>query len=115
MSDKPRKRKKEKIENVEVIDFSELGIKTGLDSVGRLVDLLNKCVEIDMSTLEIQTIRDREVAVVLVRYDDREERRHTFSSVIVKQLKAAKELYSNMKITARVVKVRNYYQLIGCK
>jgi len=112
---KPKKEPPKKIEKVEVLDFSELDIRVGLDSAGRLLDLLNKCVEFDMTTLEIQQFGEREVAVISVSYDNRSEKRHTFSEVIIKQLKAIKELYSNMRITAKIIKVRNYYQLVGCK
>ncbi|MCC6014104.1 MAG: hypothetical protein LM564_00175 [Desulfurococcaceae archaeon] len=109
MSDKPQKPK------VEVLDWSDLNLTPRLRSQGRLSELLNVCVEFDMATLEVSKWRDREVATILVRYGEKIERRHTFSEVVVKQLKAAKELFPEARITGKIVRRKNYYEITGCK
>jgi hypothetical protein len=97
-----------------IIDFSEVQISS-LNSVGRLTDLLGTCLEFDLSTLEEHEFRNRKAVTVVVRYNDKVERRHTFSEVIIKQLLSVRELYPNAKLTAKVVKYKNYFRLMGCK
>ena len=99
----------------EVIDFNDLGIKGGLNSQGRLTELLGECLEFDMSTLTEDEIKNRKVITIVVRYKDRTERRHTFSEVLIKQLKLARELYPNAIITGKIIKYKSYYQIIGCR
>ncbi|MCC6014460.1 MAG: hypothetical protein LM564_02000 [Desulfurococcaceae archaeon] len=108
MSERREERKRE------ILDWDDLRVDAGLASQGRLTELEDVCVEIDLSTLKIERFRDREVAIVTVRRKDRSERRHTFSEVIIRQLKMAKELYPDAVVTARVTKVKRYYQLTGC-
>ena len=109
MSDKPSKGR------VEVLDWSDLNLTLWLRSQGRLSELLNVCLEFDMSTLEISRWRDREVATILVRYGEKIERRHTFSEVVIKQLKNAKELYPEAKVTGRIIRRKSYYEIVGCR
>jgi len=97
-----------------VIDFSEVQVST-LNSSGRLTDVLGTCLEFDMSTLEEHEFKNRKAITVVVRYDGKVERRHTFSEVIIKQLLKVKELYPDAKLTAKVIKYKNYFRLIGCK
>jgi hypothetical protein len=106
--------RREEREERKILDWEDLGIGAGLASQGRLTELEDICIEIDLSTLRIEKFRDREVAIVTVRRKERTERRHTFSEVIIRQLKTAKELYPDAVVTAKVVKVKRYYQLVGC-
>jgi hypothetical protein len=106
--------KREERKEAKVLDWEDLGLGGGLESKGRLTELEDVCIEIDLSTLKIDKFRDRDVATVLVRHGDKIERRHTFSEVIIRQLKTAKELYPDAVVTAKVTKVKRYYQLTGC-
>jgi hypothetical protein len=108
-----RKGRKEEVKDL-VIDFSEVQIST-LNSNGRLTDLLGTCLEFDLSTIEEHDFKNRKAVTVVVRYGDKVERRHTFSEVLIKQLLMSKELYPNAKLTAKVIKYKNYFRLMGCK
>jgi len=106
--------KRDEGKEAKVLDWDDLGLPLGLESKGRLTELEDFCIEIDLSTLKIDKFRDRDVAVVLVRHGDKIEKRHTFSEVIIRQLKTAKELYPDAIVTVKVIKVKRYYQLTGC-
>lgn len=95
-----------------IVEFGEIK-KRSLDSVGGLTELRGKTLLItDVEFQEMGSLG--EVAVVTVEYTERGkkriEKRHTFSKVLISQLKAVKEyIEQGMKVQAKLTKRRNYY------
>ena len=93
-----------------VVDFKEV-YKGSLASNGQLTEMVDKTFLI--TSVEIQEMgRYGEVAVATIELNGVVQRRHTFSSVLVKQLKAIKEIIDEgKKVKATLRKVKRYYTL----
>jgi hypothetical protein len=100
----------EKGEEEKVVEFKEV-YRGGLGSDGQLTELVDKTFII--KGVEIQEMgKYGEVAVVTIIYDRVEQRRHTFSAVLIKQLKAIKEFTDKgKKVKCTLRKVKRYYTL----
>jgi len=99
-----------KEEEKAVVDFKEV-YRGSLQSDGQLTELVDKTFII--TGVEIQEMgKYGEVAVVTLSFNGAVQRRHTFSTVLLKQLKAIKEYTDKgkkVKVTLR--KVKRYYTL----
>jgi len=85
--------------------FSEVYKGASLNSAGQLIELVGK--EIILRDVEFSELGSYgEVAVVTVEYDGNVERRHTFSSVLIKQLKA---IQSELPVKTVIKKRKRYY------
>jgi hypothetical protein len=100
----------EKEEEKAVVEFKEV-YRGSLQSNGQLTELVDKTFVIQ--GVEIQEMgKYGEVAVVTIIYDRVEQRRHTFSAVLIKQLKAIKEFTDKgKKVKCTLRKVKRYYTL----
>ena len=99
---------KKKKNEEEIVEFSDV-YKGSLGSDGRLTDYVNEIMIIeDVEFTEIQNYG--EVAIVTVRIGKGKLRLHTFSQVLMKQLKAIKEITDQgKKVRARLVRRKRYY------
>jgi len=96
----------------DVIDFSEF-YKGSLGTEGSLSDLVNQ--EFIIRDVEFRaTEKYGEVAIVIVELDGHKAKYHTFSGVLMQQLKEIKkkldEGYKGVK--ARIKKVKRYYTFV---
>jgi hypothetical protein len=100
----------EKEEEKAVVEFKEV-YRGSLQSDGQLTELVDRTFII--KGVEIQEMgKYGEVAVVTIIYDRVEQRRHTFSAVLIKQLKAIKEFTDKgKKVKCTLRKVKRYYTL----
>jgi hypothetical protein len=100
----------EKVEEKGVVEFKEV-YRGGLGSDGQLTELVDKSFII--KGVEIQEMgKYGEVAIATIELNGKVERRHTFSSVLVKQLKAVKEITDKGKrVKCTLRKVKRYYTL----
>jgi hypothetical protein len=100
----------EKGEEKGVVEFREV-YRGSLMSDGQLTELVDKTFVIQ--GVEIQEMgKYGEVAIATIELDGKVERRHTFSSVLVKQLKAVKEITDKgKKVKCTLRKVKRYYTL----
>jgi len=103
--------KKKNVENETtqgVVAFSDV-YKGSLDSHGRLTDYLNEEMIIkDVEFTELGNYGD--VAIATVEVKNVERRLHTFSQVLIKQLKAIEDVLKEGKVVkARLVKRKRYY------
>jgi len=90
-----------------VVNFSDV-YKGDMDSEGQIAELVNKTFVIrDVSFDEFNLGR---VAIATIEIDGKTEKRHTFSSVLIKQLEEVKK-YTDEGIGVRVTlkKRKNYY------
>jgi len=93
----------------DVIEFGEV-YKGSLNSDGRLSELVGETFLI--KSVEITEIALGEVAIAEIERDGKTERRHTFSSVLIDQLKQVKEFTDKgKKVKATLKKVKRYYTL----
>jgi len=114
MSKKSRKeevkegvQEKPKVNNV--VDFADV-FKGSFNSIGSLTELVNQTVLI--KDVEFRETRKGYVAIVTVIVNGKEERRHTFSQVIIDQLRALEELFKSGKMIRATVRKRgSYYTL----
>jgi hypothetical protein len=92
------------------IEFKEV-YRGGLGSDGQLTELVDKTFIV--KNVEIQEMgKYGEVAIATIMYDRVEQRRHTFSSVLIRQLKALKEYTDKgKKVKCTLRKVKRYYTL----
>mgnify|MGYP000380216681 CR=1 FL=1 len=100
--------KKSKKENEEIVEFSSI-YKGSLGSDGRLTDYVNEIMVIeDVEFKEIDNYG--EVAIVTVQLGREKLKLHTFSQVLMKQLKAIKEhTDKGKKVRARLTRRKRYY------
>ena len=92
-----------------IVDFGKI-YKGSLNSDGRLSELIGKTFLI--KNVEITEIALGEVAIATIEVDGKEERRHTFSAVLIDQLKQVKEFTDKgKKVRATLKKVKRYYTL----
>jgi hypothetical protein len=97
-------------EEEKVVEFKEV-YRGSLQSDGQLTELVDKTFVIQ--SVEIQEMgKYGEVAIVTIAGNGKVERRHTFSSVLIKQLKAIKEFTDKgKKVKCTLRKVKRYYTL----
>jgi hypothetical protein len=97
-------------EEEKVVEFKEV-YRGSLMSDGQLTELVDKSFII--KGVEIQEMgKYGEVAIATIELNGKVERRHTFSSVLVKQLKAVKEITDKgKKVKCTLRKVKRYYTL----
>jgi hypothetical protein len=97
-------------EEEKVVEFREV-YRGSLMSDGQLTELVDKSFII--KGVEIQEMgKYGEVAIATIELDGKVERRHTFSGVLVKQLKAVKEITDKgKKVKCTLRKVKRYYTL----
>jgi len=89
------------------VRFSDI-YKGSLNSEGSLTDLVN--MEFDIINVEFVETNYGECAIVEIEYDNTRERRHTFSKVLIKQLKAIEDtIKSGTRVTAKLVRRKRYY------
>jgi len=87
-----------------VKSFSDV-YKGGLDSEGYLTDLVDKTMVIEgVEFTELGNYGD--VAIVTIRVNSKVEKRHTFSQVLIKQLRA---IQNDLPIKATIRKRKRYY------
>jgi hypothetical protein len=100
----------EKEEEKAVVEFKEV-YKGSLQSNGQLTELVDKTFVIQ--GVEIQEMgKYGEVAIATIELNSKVERRHTFSAVLIKQLKAIKEFTDKgKKVKCTLRKVKRYYTL----
>jgi hypothetical protein len=100
----------EKGEEEKVVEFKEV-YRGGLGSDGQLTELVDKTFVIQ--GVEIQEMgKYGEVAIATIELNSKVERRHTFSAVLIKQLKALKEFTDKgKKVKCTLRKVKRYYTL----
>jgi len=103
--------KKKNVENETtqgVVAFSDI-YKGSLESDGQLADYLNEEMIIkDVEFTELGNYGD--VAIVTVEVKNVERRLHTFSKVLIRQLKAIESTLKEGKVVkARLVKRKRYY------
>jgi len=99
---------KSKKKKEEVVKFSEV-YKGSLNADGRLTDFVNEVMIIEK--VEFAEISNYgEVAIATVRIADSTLRLYTFSQVLIKQLKAIKEIVDQgKKVEAHLVRRKRYY------
>lgn len=92
----------------ETTKFSEI-VNSNWDTVGNISDLKGEL----LTLLGFELIQDsqNEVAIVELEREDGtiKEKRHTFSGVLIKQLKQIEPVLRNKKVLATVTKRKNYY------
>lgn len=81
-----------------------------LDTVGNLTDLEGETLDIINFELLAPMGNLGECSIVtILRENGETEKRHTFSKVLIKQLKEIEGKLKSRKITATVTKQKNYY------
>jgi hypothetical protein len=97
-------------EEEKVVEFKEV-YRGSLMSDGQLTELVDKSFII--RSVEVQEMgKYGEVAIATIELGGKVERRHTFSSVLIKQLKAIKEFTDKGKrVKCTLRKVKRYYTL----
>jgi hypothetical protein len=103
-------KEEEKVEGKGVVEFKEV-YRGSLMSDGQLTELVDKSFIV--KSVEIQEMgKYGEVAIATIELNGKVERRHTFSSVLIKQLKAIKEFTDKgKKVKCTLRKVKRYYTL----
>ena len=80
-----------------------------IDSIGNLTGLANKDIEIISFEMLPAMGTLGEGALVTLKSDGKIGKYHTFSLVLIKQLKTIAPILKNKKVLARVSKRKNYY------
>jgi len=92
----------------EPMDFKDAMPK--LDSVGKLTDLEDEAIYIiSYDVLPPMGSLGEGAIATIEREDGTIEKRHTFSKVLVKQLKAIDKNLKQKKVLATVTKIKTYY------
>lgn len=91
----------------ETVNFGEVATQDW-KTVGNISDIRDE--EIQIVHYELIQNSKREIAIIdIIRIDGTEEKRHTFSGVLIKQLKQIESILRNKYVLAKVTKRKNYY------
>ena len=92
-----------------VIEFNEIARRT-LDSVGSLSDLVGQTIYItDVEFRELGNLGEVAIVVYHPANSDELVKRHTFSQVLIEQLKSIKDyLDQGYEVKAKIVKRKRY-------